>query len=157
MEDSSFCGILRGAKIDSRDEIFPGSHIYRYIRSSRIRNVDGSISTKPVDALIVCDENDNKKAIIVRLYNRDLYAYTFAKDRCKGYLSKAIRTGCIKEIWPDIDTVSCSKGYDPVCYDRAKHLAELAGLRLRDSSLHFSAREYTREQSQKKGVKGRKQ
>lgn len=80
--------------------------------------------------LIIAD-NGIKKAIIYNCGNIDLHWYTFKKWRNQGVLSNALRTGIIKEIWPQIKTVTCCYDWDEnkdKKYRMTEHLASLANL-----------------------------
>lgn len=80
---------------------------------------------------IIITENNIKKAIIYNCGDIDLHWYTFIKWRNQGVLSNALRSGIIKEIWPEIKTVTCCYDWNEnkiEKYRMTKHLASLAGL-----------------------------
>ena len=82
--------------------------------------------------LIIAD-NGIKKAIIFNCDNRDLHWYTLLKWRNQGVLSQALRSGVIKEIWPEIKTVTCCYDWNEnkeEKYNMTEHLASLAGLEI---------------------------
>ena len=80
---------------------------------------------------LVIAENGIKKAIILNCGNTDLHWYVLKKWRGMHILSDFLRTGIIKEVWPDIKTVTCCNERNENKenkYQMTKHLASLAGL-----------------------------
>ena len=86
-----------------------------------------------MDALVITDSELNKKGIILFMGD-DLHWYIYKKDRGKHHLSNALRTGCVKQTWSDLESITCSEGCIVSAYNRAKHLAELAGLEIRETN-----------------------
>lgn len=84
--------------------------------------------------LIIADDGI-KKAIIYNCGNIDLHWYTFHEWRNQSILSNALRTGIIKDIWPEINSVTCCYELNEnkeKKYHMTKHLASLAGLEITD-------------------------
>lgn len=104
----------------------------RYLKDNiyyRIMNIPGY---SKCEFLIIADDGI-KKAIIYNCGNQDLHWYTFHKWRKQGVLSTALRTGIIKEVWPEIQTITCCYEWNEnreEKYSMTKYLASLAGLDL---------------------------
>lgn len=84
---------------------------------------------------VIITENGIKKAIIYNCGNTDLHWYTFVKWRNQGVLSRALRSGIIKELWPEIKSVTCCYDWNDnreKKYRMTEHLASLAGLEISD-------------------------
>ena len=82
---------------------------------------------------IIVAENGIKKAIILRCGCVDLHWYVLKEWRNKHVLSNALRTGIIKQIWPENKQITCCYDYNDnydLKYSLTKHLADLAGLEL---------------------------
>ncbi len=131
MSDESLCAILRSTKISNCEVVIP-NHIYRHKYRGRTTGRNGLISWD-VDILIITDSELRKKAIIYYMGN-DLHWYVCKYCRNQHVLSDALRTGCIKKVWPEIDTVTCMSSCVVSTYMRAAHLASLAGLMVKDES-----------------------
>lgn len=70
-----------------------------------------------------------RAAIILKCDSVDIHCYVRPWYRDKHILSNAIRGHFLKKLWPDIDSVTCVNRDE---YDRIKHLAEIAGYRVRN-------------------------
>ena len=76
---------------------------------------------------------DGKKAgILLKCDSIDVHAYVYRKYRNQHIVSRLTNNGFLKELWPDIDSVTCANPYN---YDKVKYLAEIAGYTLRKRSL----------------------
>lgn len=133
MTNEKLSYILRNVRLSSceylRDNIY-------YIRTTVKEMVfDPNTQTErphycECEFLIIAD-NGIKKAIIYNCANIDLHWYTFKIWRDQGVLSRALRTGIIKDIWPQIKSVTCCYSWDDdreEKYHMTKHLASLAEL-----------------------------
>lgn len=69
-----------------------------------------------------------KAGIILNCDSVDVHAYVLRKYRGQHIVSKLTNNGFLKNLWPDIDSVTCA---NPREYDKLKHLAEIAGFTLR--------------------------
>ena len=84
-----------------------------------------------VNEFLIIAEHGIKKAIILRCDESDLHWYVLPQWRKQHVLSGALRTGVIRQIWPENTTITCTCEYneDPVEKRRmTKHLADIAGL-----------------------------
>lgn len=85
---------------------------------------------------IIVTENNIKKSIIHKCDFNDLHWYTFIEWRNKGVLSNALRSGIIKECWPEIQSITCQYEWNEnkvEKYRKTEHLASLAGLTMRET------------------------
>ena len=76
-----------------------------------------------------------KQAIILRCGRIDLHWYVLRRWRKHGVLSNALRTGIIKEIWPENKKITCCYSYGENYeekFEMTQHLADIAGLILED-------------------------
>lgn len=88
-----------------------------------------------VNEFLIIADHGIKQAIILRCDESDLHWYVLPQWRRKHVLSDALRTGVIREIWPENTSVTCVCEYneDPVEKRRmTKHLADIAGLQFND-------------------------
>lgn len=84
---------------------------------------------------IIITENGVKKSIIYNCGNTDLHWYTLTKWRKQGVLSRALRTGIIKDVWPEVKKVTCCYDWNDnreEKYRMTEHLASLAELEMGD-------------------------
>ena len=70
-----------------------------------------------------------KAGIILKCDSVDIHVYVYTKYRGQHIVSGLTGDGFLKELWPDIDSVTCVNGDE---YDRVKYLAEIAGYYLRN-------------------------
>ena len=85
-------------------------------------------------------DNGIKKAIILNCGDVDLHWYVFNRWRGNHILSDVLRSGIIKEIWPQITSVTCCYDWDDdkeEKYRMTKHLASLAGLGMSDEKTRW--------------------
>ncbi len=134
-EDLSY--ILRSIKLSDCQYLW--NNIY-YIKKeikqtvSNVNTQDKKIFYSICEFLIIAD-NGIKKAIIYNCGNIDLHWYTFHKWRGQGVLSNALRTGVIKKMWPQINSVTCHCEWNEnreEKYRMTQHLASLADLEVSD-------------------------
>lgn len=126
-------------KIDLKDCVeIKDNHIY-YIEKQvkqRCTNGDGSFGYFITNCeFLIIAKNGEKQAIILRCGETDLHWFVIGKWRKKQVLSNALRTGIIKEIWPENKNISCCSSYDEDYdnkYMMTKHLGEIAGLEIVD-------------------------
>lgn len=89
-----------------------------------------------VDEFLIIAENGVKQAIILRCGESDLHWYVLRPWRKQHVLSNALRTGVIRDVWPENTSITCCCSYEDnylVKRRMTMHLAEIAGLELRDS------------------------
>ena len=70
-----------------------------------------------------------KVGIINKCDFEDIHVYVYEKYRNQHIVSKLIRDGFLKKLWPDINSVTCANKSE---YEKIKHLAEIAGFYLRN-------------------------
>ena len=70
--------------------------------------------------------------ILLNCDSKDIHAYVLRKYRNQHIVSRLTDNGFLKELWPDVNSVTCA---DLNNYDKVKHLAEIAGYSLNDESL----------------------
>ena len=70
--------------------------------------------------------------VLLKCDSIDVHAYVYRKYRNQHIVSRLTNNGFLKELWPDIDSVTCANPYN---YDKVKYLAEIAGYTLRKRSL----------------------
>lgn len=95
---------------------------------------DGECVIKNCEFIIVA-KNKIKQAIIYNMENQDLHWYVLEKWRCKHVLSNALRTGVIKQTWPNVEAITCCCEYGEnyeYKLSQTKYLAEIAGLRIKN-------------------------
>lgn len=142
MENETLSHILRGLHLDKCEFIRDNAYYIKKTVKQMIYNCDIK-KEKPFYAkyeFLVVAENGIKKAIILNCGDIDLHWYVFKKWRGKHVLSNFLRTGIIKEIWPDIKTVTCCYEWDDnveVKYKMTEHLASLAGLGMSDEKTRW--------------------
>ncbi len=104
---------------------------------SRFYRGDGTYgySTDEYEFLIIVSGNV-KQGIIMRQGTFDLHWLVLKPWRNKSVLSDALRTGVIREVWPENKTITCRYSWRdkmvdrPQKYKKTEHLAEIAGLKL---------------------------
>ena len=69
-----------------------------------------------------------KVGIILKCDDVDIHVYVYQKYRSQHIVSRLTGDGFLKELWPDIDSVTCVNADE---YDRIKYLAKIAGFYLR--------------------------
>lgn len=80
------------------------------------------------DYLILLKDGE-KAGIILKCGSVDVHVYVYPKYREQHIVSSLTGDGFLKELWPDIDSVTCANRNE---YNRVKYLAEIAGFKLRD-------------------------
>ena len=73
--------------------------------------------------------NGKKSGIILKCGSVDIHTYVFHNYRNQHIVSRLTGNGFLKELWPDIESVTCVNREE---YERIKHLAEIAGFVLQD-------------------------
>lgn len=81
---------------------------------------------------LVLLKGGEKAGILLKCDSVDIHAYVLRKYRNQHIVSRLTDNGFLKELWPDVNSVTCA---DLNNYDKVKHLAEIAGYSLRDTSL----------------------
>ena len=137
MTDRTLSYVLRNIKLQDCDYLRDGIFYTRRIVTEHKYDFETGLDNPSYleCEFLVITQHNIKKAIIYNCNDEDLHWYVFTNWRGKHILSDALRTGIIREVWPDIESVTCC------CYsweDRqakitmTKHLAELAGLSIRE-------------------------
>lgn len=70
-----------------------------------------------------------KAGIILKCDSVDIHVYVYPKYRNQHIVSKLTGDGFLKELWSDIDSVTCANRSE---YEKIKYLAEIAGFYLRN-------------------------
>ena len=84
---------------------------------------------------LIIAENSIKKGIILKCGEEDLHWFVYRKWRNMSVLSNTLRTGAIHRVWPQNKMISCCYEYNDNYEEKlamTKHLADIAGLSLRD-------------------------
>lgn len=137
MTDRTLSYVLRNIKLQDCDYLRDGIFYTRRIVAEHKYDFETGLDNPSYleCEFLVITEHNIKKAIIYNCNDEDLHWYVFTNWRGKHILSDALRTGIIREVWPNIESVTCC------CYsweDRqakiamTKHLAGLAGLGMRE-------------------------
>ena len=74
-------------------------------------------------------KNGAKAGIIMKCDFVDIHVYVYPQYRNKHIVSRLTDDGFLKELWPDIDSVTCANRFE---YEKKKYLAETAGFYLRN-------------------------
>lgn len=74
-------------------------------------------------------QNGVKAAIILKCGSVDIHVYVYPQFREQRIVSRLTGGGFLRELWPDIESVTCANYFE---YDRVKHLAAVAGFELRN-------------------------
>lgn len=137
LKDDQLKYILQQINLDECEELIE-NYIYYSRRPVRQRcsHGDGTYGyvTDEYEFLIIA-ENGEKQAIILRCGRVDLHWYVLRKWRKHGVLSNALRTGILKEVWPENKKITCCYGYGDNCeekFEMTQHLADIAGLILEE-------------------------
>ena len=80
------------------------------------------------DYLILLKDKE-KAGIILKCGSVDIHVYVYPKYREQHIVSTLTGGGFLKDLWPDINSVTCANRNE---YDRIKYLAEIAGFKLRN-------------------------
>ena len=96
-----------------------------------VTRINGHQHTSYYDYLVLL-KGGEKAGILLKCDSIDVHAYVYQKYRNQHIVSRLTDNGFLKELWPDIDSVTCA---DLNNYDKVKHLAEIAGYSLRDKGL----------------------
>lgn len=70
-----------------------------------------------------------KTGIILKCGCVDIHVYVYPKYRDQHIVSKLTGNGFLKELWPDIESVTCANRRE---YEKIKYLVENAGFYLRN-------------------------
>lgn len=139
MKDEKLERILKKIDISECEPIIDG-YIY-YCRKpikSRFSKSDGTYGycIDECEFLVIVSENE-KQGIIMRCDTSDLHWFVLRPWRNKHVLSTALQTGVIRDIWPENESITCQYSWRdkvkdrPDKYNKTKHLADIAGLKLR--------------------------
>lgn len=74
-------------------------------------------------------KDEEKAGIILKCGSVDIHVYVYPKYRKQHIVSTLTGGGFLKDLWPDIDSVTCANRNE---YDRIKYLAEISGFKLRN-------------------------
>ena len=91
-----------------------------------VRNYGNGKIVDFFDYLILL-KNGTKVGIILKCDSVDIHVYVYPKYREQHVVSRLTENGFLKELWSDIDSVTCANSNE---YDRIKYLAEIAGFKL---------------------------
>ena len=133
MRNEKLSYLLRNIKLSDCQYIWANIYYIKMIVKQMVFNPDKQAEEpfySECEFLIIADDGI-KKAIIYNCGDIDLHWYTFQKWRNQGVLSRALRTGVIKKVWPKIKTVTCCYDWNDnreEKYRMTEHLASLAGL-----------------------------
>ena len=137
MRDEQLKRVLDQMDIDECEEVVT-NHIFYCEKAVRQRCFRGdgrySYITDRYEFLVIAD-NGEKQGIILRCGEVDLHWYVYRKWRNKGVLSDALRTGIIRQVWPDNREITCCYNYDDnpkEKFNMTRHLADIAGLTLKE-------------------------
>ena len=137
LKDEQLKYILQQINLNECEEIVE-NYIYYSRRPVRQRcsHGDGTYGyvTDEYEFLIIA-ENGEKQAIILRRGRVDLHWYVLRKWRKHSVLSNALRTGILKEVWPENKNITCCYGYSDNYeekFEMTQHLADIAGLILEE-------------------------
>lgn len=137
MRDEQLKRVLDQIDIDECEEVV-ANHIFYCEKAVRQRYAhgDGSYSymTDEYEFLVIA-EGGEKQGIILRCGEEDLHWYVYRKWRNQGVLSDALRTGVIRQVWPENREITCCYNYNDNRREKFKmtrHLADIAGLILKD-------------------------
>ncbi len=127
--------ILRGLKLEKCKYVTCNTcYVKKTVKQMRYDDdLDKYVPYYSKHEFLVVVENGIKKAIILNCNNIDLHWYVFRKYRSQHVLSNVLRTGIIREIWPEVKKITCCYEWDDdreTKYQMTKHLATLAGLEL---------------------------
>ena len=78
--------------------------------------------------------NGVRVAVILKCDTVDVHFYVYPKYRGRHYLSSIIGDGFLKELWPDVRSIS---SVDSSQDSMIKHLAEISGLDYREDSYRW--------------------
>lgn len=139
MTNKTLSNVLKSTKLSECNCLRNGlyyikTEVKQMIFDPKIQNEKPHFS---IGEFIIITEDGTKKAIIYNCGNIDLHWYTFVKWRNQGVLSNALRSGIIKEVWPQIKTVTCCSDWNENAeekYRMTEYLASLAGLGMSDES-----------------------
>lgn len=129
MTNESLIGVLKNIdiskgkvvrEVDNLTAILMENHMTRQkSQSGRI------FRGKQTYLILLC--NGQKAGIIMKCGTVDIHFYMYKKFRDKRILSRLINDGFLKELWPDIEFMSCCNKED---YAKIEHLSELCGIGL---------------------------
>lgn len=134
MRDEQLKYILERIDIRECEEIIEDYIYYskRFVKQ-RCNRGDGSFYyiEEEYEFLIIAERGE-KQAIILRCGYADLQWHVLRKWRNRSVLSNALRTGVLREVWPENTKITCCYNYNDdrqQKYNMTKHLADIAGLR----------------------------
>lgn len=139
MTDKELSYFLRNTNLDDCEYCHDGIFYIRRIVKLRVYNpqLRREQLHPSLEEFLIITENGIKQAIIHNCNNSDLHWYVYQNWRDRHVLSNALRTGIIKETWPDITSVTCCYNWDDnkvQKYQMTKHLASLADLEVHDGN-----------------------
>lgn len=138
MQEEQLEQILRRIDLTSCRPVIDGYIYYKSLLvKSRFYRGDGTYgySTDENEFLIIAS-GSVKQGIIMRCGTFDLHWLVLKPWRNKSVLSNALRTGVVHHVWPENQTITCRYSWRdkmvdrPSKYNKTKHLAEIAGLKL---------------------------
>lgn len=74
-------------------------------------------------------KNGIRAGIILKCGSADIHVYVYPRYRGQHIVSRLTGDGFLKELWTDIDSVTCANRAE---YEKIKYLAEIAGFYLRN-------------------------
>lgn len=137
MKDEQLKAILDRIDLKKCEE-FIDNYIYysRQCVKQRCYRGDGSYYyVEDEYEFLIIAQNGEKQAIILRCGYIDLHWYVLKRWRNQHVLSNALRTGIIRQVWPENTKITCCYNYyddREEKYKMTKHLADIAELDLED-------------------------
>ena len=113
MKDEQLKAVLDRIDINECEEIIE-NYIYYSKRPVRQRYYrgDGSYGYAEDEyEFLIIAENGEKQAIILRCGYADLHWFVLRKWRNEHVLSDALRTGILREVWPENTKITCCYNY----------------------------------------------
>lgn len=133
MKDIQLLSVLRNIELDRCT--YMGNNIFYVKKIVQTRYYDCCSGrdkfSRSEEEFLVITHHGIKQGIIHNCNNMDLHWYVLTHWRNKSVLNNALRTGIIRQMWPQIKTVTCCYNWDDnkvEKYQKTKHLANLAGL-----------------------------
>lgn len=91
--------------------------------------------------LLVLTHEGKKVGGVLHCPHTDVHFHVFKQYRNKGYLSRLIRDGFLKSLWPDVTTCTIVNIEE---YERIEHLITIAGFSVHEDSVKAHERELER-------------
>lgn len=135
MTNRTLSYILRGIDLSSGKLVRRVGNLTAILienHKSEVKASFGIVST--VNDYLVLLKDGAKAGIILKCGTVDIHVYVYPKYRKQHIVRRLISDGFLKDLWSDIESVSCVNWAE---FHAIKHLAEIAGFSLANEQQYY--------------------